>query len=601
MWRRLMTYVDKMRVKQKLLGFYIVVIVMPIMLVGIYLSTGIRQNMIDTKLKDVELSSQKVQTDLANIFVTVLRVSDWIAQDPNLPLLVTPTYQETYDVYEAYNKFPVFDDYLKYYSEIENIRFIVTNPTLLTNSNVIQLTSEIEASSWYQEAVDHQGQLTWQLIQDSITQTEHLGLVRSVYHNDQLLGGLTIYVSDFLLSQVMNTSTNNEFLILNQQQLVHQSDHNSLVFEAFQEPLIVTLKQNSSQAESASLIKWEKQDYHVLTGNVTLQMSLLSPLSLVTVTSKQIIGQEVTQLMLTSYLIILGIFSVSLIVIIFFVNSFDFRIKQLKKSMNYVATGDFNIPKYIQGSDEISEVYEQLYVTMESLKALIETNYDHELRAKNLLIKQRDSELNRLASQINPHFLYNTLEMIRMKALKNQDPEVAEIIKLLSKLMRKSFEKNEEEVKLTDEIAFIEMYLAIQKLRFGERISYDIYATINYENYLIMPLILQPLVENAFVHGIEMKTNSGHIQVNIRESEYLEIEIIDDGIGIPSTRLRQLRAELKDHTSMRVGMINVQQRLQLYYGDDYGIEIESIEGIGTKVLVLLPLERSKEDANNHDY
>src|SRR5699024_572640 len=131
----------------------------------------------------------------------------------------------------------------------------------------------------------------------------------------------------------------------------------------------------------------------------------------------------------------------------------------LKNSMSKVASGDFDIPPEISGKDEISEVYHHLYTTMNSLQTLIAENYDHLIQEKNMGIQQRETQFKALSSEINPHFLYNTLVMIRMKELKNKDKEVTDIVKILSNLMRKALENNTKEAPLSEELSFTEMYV----------------------------------------------------------------------------------------------------------------------------------------------
>src|SRR5690625_3837869 len=144
-----------------------------------------------------------------------------------------------------------------------------------------------------------------------------------------------------------------------------------------------------------------------------------------------------------------------------------------------------------------------------------------------------------LASQINPNFLYNTLEMIRMKALINDDTEVAYIVKLLSKMMRSSLEVTDQPILLTSELDLVETYLEIQKMRFGDQLYYDIQTSNDIDHYTIFPLLIQPLVENSVIHGIGHHTQDvGSIQVTVDEKDgYLHIQVQDNGRDRKSTRL----------------------------------------------------------------
>ena len=207
-----------------------------------------------------------------------------------------------------------------------------------------------------------------------------------------------------------------------------------------------------------------------------------------------------------------------------------------------------------------------------------------------------------LASQINPHFLYNTLETIRMKALCSGEVELAQVVKMLSKLLRRNLEVSERSVTIASEIEMMKAYLAIQKFRFGERIAYEIECETGVEKYQILPLLLQPIIENAFIHGLERKPGVGCITCRLfTENHQLKIVVKDDGLGMEKERLEKLVASLENSKSTekvsRVGLRNIYERIKIYYGEAYGITIVSERDKGTKVTVTLPIVGEEEDEN----
>ena len=207
--------------------------------------------------------------------------------------------------------------------------------------------------------------------------------------------------------------------------------------------------------------------------------------------------------------------------------------------------------------------------------------------------ERRKSELDVLQSQINPHFLYNTLEMIRMKAITVGDTETATAIKLLGKSMRYVLDNTGiEYTTVAKELSHIETYLQIQKLRFGERVNYEIRSEedINLNKIKILPLLLQPIVENAILHGLEEVESGGRITVNIHRDinnpDTLIISIRDNGCGMDADTLNNMRINLeKGNISKRygIGLYNINQRIRLCYGMGYGLSIDSEEGNGTTV------------------
>ena len=203
-----------------------------------------------------------------------------------------------------------------------------------------------------------------------------------------------------------------------------------------------------------------------------------------------------------------------------------------------------------------------------------------------------------LASQINPHFLYNTLETIRMQAIASNNRDVADSINLLGKTMHYVLENTgTDSTTIAKELAHVTTYLKIQKLRFGDRVNYEIHVPpyLNLEQFRILPLLLQPIVENAIVHGLEGVTQNGMVNIDfILEEPNLYITIHDNGEGMDSKAVHALREHIneKDHTSsVSIGLRNIDHRLRLLYGEEYGLSIESELHNGTTLTLTLPLSQ----------
>jgi two-component system sensor histidine kinase YesM len=249
----------------------------------------------------------------------------------------------------------------------------------------------------------------------------------------------------------------------------------------------------------------------------------------------------------------------------------------------------------IDGNDEIGQLYDDLNIMVESINKLINEVYLGEIQKEQLKLRQKEAEFKMLANQINPHFLYNTLETIRMKAFCNGDKEIADIVKKLGKIMRRNLEVSGKEVTLKSELELIEGYLQIQSMRFEGMVSYEmnIEDNIDTESYKILPLLLQPVVENAFIHGLEEKRNKGTIIINIFIKEKLLIvKICDDGVGIKLERLQEINKKLdcfEENNGKSIGLMNVNQRIKMYYGGEYEMKIESEFGKGTIVTLFLPI------------
>lgn len=579
-------------IKKRLYLIYVGLLFIPIILVGYYISVEIRSNQIDTKIEEIEQNTIRTTNDLIRTFELIIRVSDWIYQDERLAQIVGTQFQNIYDVVQTYETYSQFSDYIKYYPEIDYLRFYTDNPTLLSSVGFHPVTPAITSTAWYQDTIEKRGQIVWRMIEDPITREKNLNLTRSVFRNNQFIGVVTIAVSTDEINQMLANSGNSTFLTLDNNLIFNYTSPESpeevsdyyrlLALEGDR----IDLNHANSEEES---IQGTGNQLTFTVQPVPLNKSLISHFEIVGTVPTISITREANRVLVTGYLIIGFVFLISLLILTRFIQHFNRRVLLLKESMTKVSHGDFDIPNNLTGNDEITDIYQELRTTMGSLQTLLEEGYQYEIDQKNWQLVKKDAEFKLLASQINPHFLYNTLEMIRMKALKNKDPEVAETVKILSKLMRKALERDREEMTLNEDLAFIEMYLQIQKLRLGERLTYRIHIQTTKE-YMILPLLIQPIIENAFIHGVEKV--SGPVRVSLEVlvlDRDIAIVIRDNGRGISADKLADLHALLKNEKeAKRIGISNVQQRIQHYYGVNYGLTISSEEGKGTEVIILLP-------------
>jgi two-component system sensor histidine kinase YesM len=236
---------------------------------------------------------------------------------------------------------------------------------------------------------------------------------------------------------------------------------------------------------------------------------------------------------------------------------------------------------------------------MHSIRDLMEEVRESNEQQNLLKIKQKEIKLRMMASQINPHFLFNALESIRMKAHMNKQTEIAQTVKLLGTLMRKNLEIGGSSIKLDDEIEIVRCYLEIQRFRFGDRLGFELDIEPSSLQVRVPPLIVQPLVENAVVHGLESKEEGGCVVIRTTMSDdgiRLIIEISDNGEGMSEERLKQLMESLddmEDREGYRIGMRNVHQRLKLTYGEEYALSLESTPDEGTHIRLTLPAGREE--------
>lgn len=290
--------------------------------------------------------------------------------------------------------------------------------------------------------------------------------------------------------------------------------------------------------------------------------------------------------------IIVGVIAIGALFISLIISeSISKPIKQLGMITNQVAKGDLSVRSDIQNGAEVKVLSDSLNIMIEKLSNLIET-------VKSEQTSLREAELRLLQEQINPHFLYNTLDTIIWLAETNKSETVIDMVSSLSAYFRSSLSKGKNIVTLNDEITHVRSYLSIQKLRYGDILEYEINIPDELTYCRVPKITLQPLVENALYHGIKNKRGKGRIEIRgIFKDNSLILSIEDNGLGMKPDRLKQVIEGIYDNDENNknfFGLYNVNKRIQLYYGTEFGIRMESIYGEGTRVEVVIPFSTDKE-------
>ena len=266
-------------------------------------------------------------------------------------------------------------------------------------------------------------------------------------------------------------------------------------------------------------------------------------------------------------------------------------IRKLQNAMKQIQKGDLDVRIPIYSNDEIGTVAEGVNEMVKSLQHHIQRVYVAELNQKTM-------ELDALKSQIQPHYLYNTLDVIRMTALTNDDMVTAQMLENLSSQLKYLIGAKEDKVPLRAEIENIKNYFNLIRIRFENRFELEVVLPKEVEEAIIPRLILQPAVENAVNHGLRPKAGRGRVEISAEKSgNLLEITVMDDGVGFTQERVDELYALLESSepgkrtgsTWESIGLKNVYDRIKIIYGEDYGITISSYEGIGTIIKYTMPV------------
>jgi two-component system sensor histidine kinase YesM len=268
-------------------------------------------------------------------------------------------------------------------------------------------------------------------------------------------------------------------------------------------------------------------------------------------------------------------------------NSITRPIDDLIENTKKLAEGDFGVHIENDNRNEITALNESFNSMVKKLRILMDTIKENAREREKL-------ELRLMQEQIKPHFLYNTLETIIWMAESGDKEKIIQIVKSLSRFFRMVLSEGKDIVTVREELSYIESYLFIQQMRYGDIMNYEIEAAEEVMNYRIQKLSLQPLVENALYHGIKNKRAFGIIRVTARiEEKDLVLSVYDDGCGMSEEKLYKLCSAIEkkqNPSSGSFGLSNLQNRIQLYYGEEYGITINSCPNKGTVIILRISAE-----------
>ena len=248
--------------------------------------------------------------------------------------------------------------------------------------------------------------------------------------------------------------------------------------------------------------------------------------------------------------------------------------------MDEVMSGNLKVKVNVDRSDEIGELQSSFNSMVSWLDSSIENIKKYEKQ-------KRVAELSFLQAQINPHFLYNTLSGIRFLVSMNKTEIAEEMLYRFTKLLRSILPKASEMISFEEELENIKNYVELQKMRYPDCFEVTYEVNENIKDFKVPSFILQPIIENAILYSMEKENNKGLISlIGYKDKDGIKIVIKDNGIGMSKEKLKSVLN--KEASVNRVGVINVHERIQLNYGQNYGLKIDSVKDEGTKITFILP-------------
>lgn len=588
-------FLQKTSLRVKLLIVTFTLIILPLTVTGVIMYYNTSNMYIDSVYQLSNMSLDNASRVLDSRLSLALNTADTVAGSSEVQRILSRDL-ENYSLEEQLNDMKVLSLYLRKFvreSEIVSVRLSVRDGLIYSNEgqnfiNIDDLDYELKFNSFLEQKVVYP--CYW--LNNTIKGRENIALTKDVVscikviHNvnnyDEILGCVFVDIPINSLNSILvqaDLTGDSILYAVDQNNVVRATAGNKKVSEEVPEMPFEFISSNSSMIRLANT-KYQLHVQELTQSN--WKILFLVPLSKIQNTcNRLIIFTLVLLVTLAGITLLMG----NLI----YKNTFN-RMQKVVISMQNVQEGNLDIELPVIINDEIGQIEQNYNYMIRRIRDLIKETY-------SLAEKTKNAELKALQAQINPHFLYNTINTISWAAMDYGAEKVCRMLKSLSDFYKLSLQPSKQEIKLKDEIHHIELYIDIQNMRYKDGVKLTIDIPEEIKDYAIPNMILQPLVENSVIHGIMAKeTKRGEIKVDgtLCENDIL-LSIIDSGIGMNETTLK--RATQYKLPNEEYGIYNIQERLHLKYGKKYGLFFASRFGYGTRVEIRIPTRISEEDGS----
>jgi len=575
-----MRRINDLPIRSKFILLYFLGVLLPICVLLIYVLTNVTTEIRTREMRNAEQSLNRVYTALNTQFSGVVSLSNAISTDSQLEALMEREYDIPVNYYSTYyNELrTLMSRYsLAFDQQVTTMTLYTDNTTMFNGGYCVHITPEIQQEEWYPSENPSDARLKVYLRQ----QVGQTGIL-------QLCVTRTLY-ADSPFTEVLRIDLNMEPI------------HTLIAAERAYLSVYLVAPDGTAVCYPGSL-----QDNYITNRsvrppeNTELSVSFgdrtaMRGWTLVASINTETMNQNIRAAVLIGLLLgaVCSLFAGAIALV--FSRSIARRSQRLLRHMDSMTAEHFSPISHESGHDEIGELTAHFNDMGTRLHQLIDDLYVLQLRQKNMELENVRAELKYLQAQIDPHFLFNTLNALLVLSVRNGHQEETSILRALSKLLRRMVDTSHDVVPLSEELEFVRMVLTIEQFRFSGKLSYRFDVTPEAEACTVPVMSVQGLVENACKHGVQNLNELGFIRVSARvEADgTLVVEVSDNGVGLKPARLEELLRQITSAQDMpdSVGLQNIYRRLNLYYGKSASLELRNAEDRGMIAVIRIPAQK----------
>ena len=586
---KMIKFIQNFKMRKKLAIIYIVCVLLPMIFTDSLMLYAVRRNALKQQAINMNNVMQRVSYTITSDVTGAVDIITNLDSNKSLYDFMGKNYNSQIEYFLNFRGL-FQNNMLKFYQNahnIDRIMFYIDNPTIINGGSFYRLET-VQDEYWYKQYLDKT---------PSLYICTYTDLKQNYYSLSRVCRTISLIKK---LNYYNKTSDTNNIIKVD---LLYQQMQQMILKEKIDGKLyicddkyILFSNQPSEASEKAFILKHTidlddaayQSTFRVASADWTIYI-IPDPIR---------IGDLLKQ---TKFLI-LGLVIINLVlptvIILLISKSFSKRLRLMEGHLYKVGNEVFESIEGDFGKDEIGDLIRSYNIMVLKIKELIEVVVKKNAEKQTLELAKKEAELKALQGQVNPHFMFNTLESIRMRSLLKNETETAKVIEQLALILRKSISWNEDNITIQEEMLFVKQYVAIQEYRFGNKLTFSEYIMPGCELLKVPKLSILTFVENACVHGLEGSSEMGMVSVAISKDEKnLYIEISDSGCGIDAKKIHELKNILKGleikklSQSKSTGMLNALIRMNLYCEGTLQFDVDSEINEGTDITLQMPLDK----------